>query len=176
MVEAFADSGSDPDIVHISYGYVPTPFGETLLACTQKGICSLEFADDRDAALSELKRKFPQARFTYESEEWQRNAAAVSDHLAGRPADIRFHLKGTPFQISVWKALLDIPAGSVASYSDVARAIGRPKAVRAVASAVAANPVSLLIPCHRVILATGETGNYRWGTGRKRAMLNSEAQ
>ena len=146
----------------ISYGYASTPFGEILIASTPRGVCSLEFADNREEALESLRAKFPNARFL---------PAPYESH----PEQITLHLKATPFQLKVWSALLTIPVGATATYGSIAQAIGQPGASRAVGAAVGANPVALLIPCHRVILSTGRTGNYHWGPFRKQAILAWES-
>lgn len=159
----------------IRYGFAPTPFGECLIARTARGICHLAFvADGRRAARDELIARWPQARFTRATD-----TAALArrlfapDRRDGRP--LALHLHGTNFQIRVWEALVAIPAGAAVCYQDLAAAIGAPAATRAVASAVAANPVAILIPCHRVIRKTGAFGDYHWGATRKRALLAWEA-
>ncbi len=157
--------------VVIRYGIHAGPFGRCLVAITGRGICALAFVQDSEReAVARLRERFGGARLTASDKEtrpWARNA--FRSHRAP------LELWGTNFQLKVWEALLRIPAGSVACYEDVASAIGAPRATRAVASAVAANPVAMLIPCHRVILKTGAFGGYRWGTARKRALLAREA-
>lgn len=158
----------------IRYSYADTPFGEVLIASTDKGICRLAFADDHDDALGALTDKFPCATFVAQCDEMQQKALS-SINGDGDRTDIVLHIKGTVFQLNVWEALLSIPTGHTVSYGDIARAVGRPGAGQAAGSAVGANPVSLLIPCHRVIRTSGELGNYHWGTDRKRAILDWEA-
>ena len=162
----------------IQYGFHPSRFGLCLVALTPRGICALRFLapGGEAAALSQLQREWPQAQFT-------EDAAAARDviqRLFAAPLssqEPRFHLvlKGTNFQVQVWRALLKIPAGAMVSYAAVAEMIGRPRASRAVANAIARNPVGYLIPCHRVINQRGETHAYRWSAARKKAILGWEA-
>lgn len=162
----------------VEVGYGPTPFGECMIAVTRNGICHLGFTvpETRKSELDLLRKRYPGAEFNENSD----NATSLLPKIF-RPApdgsQRPFHLflKGTNFQVKVWEALLTIPAGLVVSYQDVAALIGHPSAVRAAAGAVAANPVSYLIPCHRVITASGLIHRYRWGTPRKKAMLAREA-
>ena len=160
----------------IDYGFVTTPFGDGFLALTERGVCGLAFADagGRQGVLEDYRARFPGARF--------RKAPVAADRVARRifhprrPAErLILDLRGSNFQIKVWEALLRIPPGALASYGDVAAAIGRPNATRAVASAVARNPVSYLIPCHRVIRSSGAFGEYRWGAARKKAIVGWES-
>ena len=163
--------------LEIAYGVHPSPFGECLLAVTERGLCGLCFVDEAspESALEDLRRRWPRARFL----EDRALTAAMSRRIFGSPAEqkrapIPLLLKGTNFQIKVWEALLRIPPGSVTSYHRLAGTIGKPAASRAVGSAVGANPIAYLIPCHRVILSTGAFGNYRYGTTRKKAILGWE--
>jgi len=162
----------------IQYGIHPSPFGECLIAVTARGVCHLGFmpAADRQAVLAELTAAWPRARL----EAAPRVTALVARRLFTRGNNqapgIGLHVRGTNFQIKVWEALLRIPPGSVASYEDIARRIHAPRAVRAVANAVAHNPVAWLIPCHRVIRKSGALGCYRWGETRKKALLAWEAE
>ncbi len=162
----------------MEYGFHPTPFGACFLVVTDRGISHLSFVegDDRAVALNQLQQNWPEATL---AENQSRTGSMVNrifsfDHLhETRP----FHLllKGTNFQVSVWRALLTIPSGNVVCYQDVAAYIGRPKAFRAVANAVAGNPIGYLIPCHRVIAKSGQIHQYRWGAARKKAILGWEA-
>jgi AraC family transcriptional regulator of adaptative response/methylated-DNA-[protein]-cysteine methyltransferase len=164
--------------LRIAYGFSHSPFGNCLLAMTERGICHLGFleGDNRREALNTLFQTWPGAVFSERPESVEPiikgifNAGPITD---GRPFNLV--LKGTNFQINVWKALLAIPSGWVASYRDVAVYIRRPKAIRAVANAIAVNPVAFLIPCHRVIAQSGKIHQYRWGSARKRAMIGWEA-
>ena len=158
----------------IRYAFGQTLFGPVLTASTGKGLCFMGFADDPRQTLGELERLFPRASYLQEEDSIQQEAlsALQPDHRTGQ---LTLHLKGTGFQLKVWEALLSIPPGEVASYGELARRIGRPTACRAVGSAVGDNPVSLLIPCHRVIQSTGAIGGYHWGPDRKAALLGWEA-
>ena len=161
--------------VSISWGFHPTPFGECLLGMTARGICHLSFVGPggRHAALADLGRRWPRASLREDGALASRTAERV---FAGTGrGGLRLHLAGTNFQLKVWEALLRIPPGAATTYGDVARRIGRPTAARAVASAVGANPVAWIIPCHRVLRSVGTLGGYRWGLERKRAMLGWEA-
>ena len=163
----------------IRYGYVDSLFGRLLVAATDRGICHMAFedspADGAQPALSRLRALFPAAEITEEDASCHRDAlAALAGDWSGVES-IRLHLRGTPFQMKVWEALLRIPSGALAGYGDVAAAIGRPGAARAVAGAVAANPVAVLIPCHRVIRQSGQIGGYAWGVARKQALIGREA-
>lgn len=161
----------------ITYGYHPTPFGGCLLAMTRRGICALRFcaAGERDECLRQLQQQWPAASFVEDVSVTLPVVTAIFK-AKGRD-DMTFHLalKGTNFQMQVWRALLAIPPGRLVSYQDIAESIGKPTAVRAVAHAIADNPVAYLIPCHRVIRKTGEIHNYRWGTARKKALIGWEA-
>lgn len=159
----------------INYSFAETPFGEIIVASTGKGICRMEFTDDHAASLDALVEKFPNAKFTQIVDELQQNALFIFTQDWNRLKEIKLHLKGTDFQIKVWNALLKIPAGSLATYADVAARINNPKACRAVGTAIGENPVAFLIPCHRVIRSSGEFGNYHWGEVRKTAMIGWEA-
>ena len=158
------------DGVEITWGETPTPFGTAVIGRTDRGICHMAFPDTVEAGEAELADAWPEARLHRDDQA----AAALGRSVFGgdRPP---LHIRGTNFQVRVWRALLQIPEGHVAAYSDVAEGLGRPKAVRAVAGAVARNRVAWLIPCHRVIRKAGEPGGYRWGANRKRAMLAWES-
>ncbi|MCA9994313.1 MAG: methylated-DNA--[protein]-cysteine S-methyltransferase [Anaerolineales bacterium] len=159
----------------IRYGVHPSPFGPCLLALTERGICGLHFLDDggTENALAELYQRWPQATFVADSATTRPLVAQIFDPQ--RTAPLHLQLQGTNFQVRVWEALLQIPAGRVVSYDLVAEMMGEKTAVRAVASAVARNPIGYLIPCHRVIRKTGAFGQYHWGETRKKAILAWEA-
>jgi AraC family transcriptional regulator of adaptative response/methylated-DNA-[protein]-cysteine methyltransferase len=170
--------GSGGEGLSIAYGFHPSPFGECMIAATERGICALHFMGEKDAAalVKELKSDWPKAEVRRDQEATGWLAAAVFSFPPERPpVPLHLHVKGTNFQIKVWEALLRIPPGSAVCYEDIARYIGSPGASRAVGSAVAANPVPYLIPCHRVIRSTGEFGNYSEGPARKKAILGWEA-
>ena len=164
--------------LEIRYGFNPSPFGGCLIAQTDRGICHLGFVDgsSRSDALTQLRRTWPGATFV----ESQTNTSLIARRIfnietvdGSRPFHLQ--LKGTNFQINVWRALLTVPAGSFVTYQDIAGYIGRPRAFRAVANAIAINPVGYLTPCHRVIAKSGLIHRYRWGTARKKAMVGWEA-
>lgn len=156
----------------IEYGVHDTPFGKAFIAITPRGICSFAFLEhaEADGHLTGLQKKWPHAMV---HENRQRSLAVIKvmfgeEKELDRPVSL--HVSGTNFQINVWKALLRIPPAKVASYSQVATAIGHPSSARAVGLAVGANPVAFLIPCHRVILQSGKLGGYHWGETRKQAI------
>jgi AraC family transcriptional regulator of adaptative response/methylated-DNA-[protein]-cysteine methyltransferase len=150
-------------------------FGNVIIASTKKGICYLAFYDNKNVAFEELQKIFPNAAYEQMTDIHQANALSFFSRNWDEASSVKFHLKGTPFQIKVWEALLKIPMGKLSTYSGVARSIDNLKASRAVGSAVADNPVAFLIPCHRVIRSTGDFGNYHWGSVRKTAMIGWEA-
>jgi AraC family transcriptional regulator of adaptative response/methylated-DNA-[protein]-cysteine methyltransferase len=159
----------------IRYSLAESPFGAYLVASTPKGICHLHFADDAEQAVAGLRQEWPQAALRAETTPEHAQVARFFSHNFG-PADrLHLHLKGTDFQLKVWESLLRIPEGGVSTYGQVAAQAGYGPAVRAVGSAIGANPVGYLIPCHRVIRQGGELGQYRWGTPRKAALLGWEA-
>jgi AraC family transcriptional regulator of adaptative response/methylated-DNA-[protein]-cysteine methyltransferase len=159
----------------INYSFAETPFGNIIVASTPKGICYMAFADDREDALSQLKDQFPNAAYTQVVDMAQQDALHIFKKDWTELPAIKLHLKGSSFQLKVWEALLKIPMGGLCSYADISQKIALPKASRAVGSAVGANPVAFLIPCHRVIKSTGEFGQYHWGPTRKTAMIGWEA-
>ncbi len=161
----------------IVYGFHPTPFGECLLALTERGICDLIFVLDHNhsGAIATLRQRWGQACLIQDERRTTPLANALFARLhAATTSPLSLHLRGTNFQIKVWEALLRIPAGTVVSYQDIAISIGLPQAVRAVAQAIAHNPIPVLIPCHRVLPKAGDFGGYRWGTARKKALLGWE--
>jgi len=160
----------------ISYGYHDSPFGECLAGATDRGLCWLSFvnAGGRRAALAALRAHWHGAVIVDEG----RAVAPAMKQVFGRTRrtePLPLFLKGTNFQVKVWEGLLRVPAGTLTTYQDLARRIDEPRAVRAVGTAVAHNPISYVIPCHRVIRASGQFGEYRWGADRKQAILGWEA-
>ncbi len=163
--------------VEIAYGFCDSPFGECLAAKTKRGICYFGFVqeDSRSKAVNQLFDKWPGAKFTENFISINSVVNSIFTHDPTRESQpFNLFIKGSNFQINVWKALLKIPGGSVVSYQDIASYIGRPKAFRAVASAIALNPVAYLIPCHRVIAKSGQIHKYRWGSLRKKAIIGWE--
>ena len=159
----------------INYSFAETPFGHIIVASTRKGICHLAFAENEQEAFKQLKLLFPKAHYRQVVDTIQQNALFIFTQDWKDLSKIKLHLKGTAFQIKVWEALLKIPMGDVSTYSSIANQINKPKASRAVGTAIGDNPVAFLIPCHRVIRSTGEFGQYHWGSLRKTAMLGWEA-
>ncbi|MGV3765106.1 MAG: methylated-DNA--[protein]-cysteine S-methyltransferase [Chitinophagaceae bacterium] len=156
----------------IQYAFAATQFGPVIVASTSRGVCYMAFYAEETIALEELKQKFPGATFSRTTDTYQQEALKV---FSGAPAQVKLHLKGTPFQLKVWEALLKIPPGQLSSYSLLAQQIAHTKASRAVGSAVGDNPVAYIIPCHRVIQASGIIGQYHWGSVRKASMIGWEA-
>ena len=157
----------------IRWGWVDSPFGPTLIMATDRGICGIGFAAECGAepALADLRARWPRAAYVEDPVSLRAGAEAAF----GGGGEARLHLIGAPFQIKVWEALLAIPSGHVTTYSEIATAIGSPKAVRAVGTAVGRNPISWLIPCHRALRKSGGLGGYHWGLPVKRAMLAWES-
>ncbi|BBL75864.1 bifunctional transcriptional activator/DNA repair enzyme AdaA [Methylomagnum ishizawai] len=158
--------------IEIGYALGETPFGRAFIATTARGVCSLEFLDGSDPVtpLENLRRKWPGAVL---KENQYRPGSILERLFGGKPigaGPLSLHVGGTNFQTMVWKALLRIPPGKVVSYAQVADAVGRPGAARAVGQAVGGNPVAFLIPCHRVIQQSGRLGGYHWGETRKHAI------
>ena len=161
----------------VRFGFHPTPFGECLIGVTTRGVCHLAFVHpvSRAVALERLRTDWPEAQLAPDQDA-TRSAVSTAFPPPGsakRPS-LSLHVKGTNFQLKVWRALLEIPPGQVTTYGDLAARVGNPRAARAVGTAVGSNPVSYLIPCHRVIRSTGELGGYAWGPDRKRVMLALE--
>jgi AraC family transcriptional regulator of adaptative response/methylated-DNA-[protein]-cysteine methyltransferase len=160
----------------INYSFADTPFGKMIVASTAKGICHMAFADNGErASLDHLTRQFPNARFNQLVDRVQQNALFVFAQDWSKLDEIKLHLKGTDFQLKVWETLLTIPAGGLLAYSGLAGKAGYTGASRAVGTAIGNNPVAFLIPCHRVIRANGEIGQYYWGAVRKNAIIGWEA-
>ena len=159
----------------INYSYAESPFGNILVASTVKGICFMAFADDEGNAFRDLQRQFPRATFRQMVDLVQQNALYIFTHDWKKLNQVKLHLKGSEFQLKVWETLLKIPMGQLATYGSIAGKINSPAASRAVGTAIGSNPVAFLIPCHRVIRASGNIGGYMWGTNRKAAMIGWEA-
>ena len=161
--------------MQIHYGFAPSPFGDCLIAETGRGICHLAFVagSERDAALRELQTRWPQAQFAASPTRALELGRQVFNQAPEREG-LRAYVRGTAFQLKVWRALLKIPDGSTTSYGAIAAEIGCPGSARAVGTAVGSNTLAYLIPCHRVIRNSGVIGEYRWGHPRKRIMLALE--
>ncbi|MBO7445898.1 MAG: methylated-DNA--[protein]-cysteine S-methyltransferase [Bacteroidales bacterium] len=160
----------------INYSIQTAPFGRVLVASTAKGICLLMPAAMKWEPVQTLKRHFPKARIRYRAVALHKKALLLLRHRHEKVHQLCLHLYGTPFQIEVWRDLLDIPVGMVTTYQNIANRIGRPKSARPVGQAVGANPVMCLVPCHRVVRTNGTLGGYRWDVSRKIKLLNQEAQ
>ena len=161
--------------LRIYWGWFDSPFGTALVMGTGKGICGIGFAaeEGEQATMADMLARWPRAEFTEDAERlrpWALNAFRADQNEA-----TPLYLIGAPFQIKVWEALLTIPSGYVTTYSQIAGAIGHPKAVRAVGTAVGRNPISLLIPCHRALRKSGGLGGYHWGLPVKRGILAWES-
>lgn len=159
----------------INYSFAECPFGNIMVASTQKGICHMAFYDDREKAFSIVQKRFPNAHYRQVVDTIQQNALFIFQHDWSQLNKIKLHLNATPFQLKVWETLLKIPMGNLSTYGTIAKEIGKPKASRAVGTAIGNNPVAFLIPCHRVIRASGNLGGYMWGETRKSALIGWEA-
>lgn len=159
----------------INYSYAESPFGNMMVASTNKGICHMSFVEDEDDALRQLQKKFPNAQYRQMVDLIQQNALYIFTHDWGKLNEIKLHLKGTDFQLKVWETLLKIPMGKLSTYGSIAKQINLPGASRAIGSAIGHNPAAFLIPCHRVIQSGGTFGGYMWGTTRKTAIIGWEA-
>ncbi len=160
----------------INYTIAQSPLGRLLVAATEKGICAVRLGDSDDALEADLRGEFSAAKIEHNDGPLGEWVQEILDQLAGKQphVDLPLDIQSTAFQRRVWEALRTIPCGSTRSYGDVAKAIGQPKAVRAVARACATNPVALVIPCHRVIREDRSLGGYRWGLERKKKLLQRE--
>lgn len=171
----FRKGGAQSELV---YATGACSLGMLLVAASAKGIAAVLLGDNRDALQRELAQRVPQARLVPGDKDFARVIAMVVDFVERRAValELPLDIRGTAFQHRVWSALRDIPTGTTATYAEIARRIGRPKAVRAVAGACAANPLAVVVPCHRVIHSDGSLSGYRWGIARKRALLDKEAR
>ncbi|MED7774543.1 methylated-DNA--[protein]-cysteine S-methyltransferase [Aeromonas dhakensis] len=161
----------------IDHGVHDTPFGQAFVALTPRGVCNFSFLDDQapQTPLAALAHSWPEAELREAPSRTRGVIHTMFDGSKTPDRPISLHVSGTNFQISVWRALLQIPPAKVVSYAQVASAVGNPKAARAVGLAVGANPVALMIPCHRVIQQNGKLGGYHWGETRKQAIHAWEA-
>ncbi len=176
-LSAYRSGGKDESI---AYAICETALGLILMAATLRGVCYLHFGEEKSELIGKLNAEFPSAIISPASEDnnpqlkmW---IEALNKHISGnvqRP-DIPLHLNGTAFQMRVWRFLMSIPEGEVKSYKELARGIDNPRAIRAAASACASNNIAILIPCHRILKSDGGLGGYRWGSDRKRVLLDKE--
>ncbi|KOP37648.1 cysteine methyltransferase [Flavobacterium sp. WLB] len=160
--------------LEINYSFAESPFGNIIVASTQKGVCFMAFAEDEAMGFNDLKNKFPNAAFSRKLDLAQQNALFIFQNDWSKLPEIKLHLKGTDFQLKVWETLLKIPMGQLSTYGTIAHQIQKPNASRAVGTAIGSNPVAFLIPCHRVIQSSGIFGGYMWGNTRKTAIIGWE--
>lgn len=165
---------SDADIMR--YDIYPSSLGLALIAASAKGVCAIMFGEDRDAMQKEFEQRFPKARIGPQNMSGRELAARVLAVIAAEKIEIPpLDIRGTEFQKRVWRALIEIPAGSIISYKELASRAEAPSAIRAVAGACAANPLAVVVPCHRVVRHDGTLSGYRWGVARKQALLERES-
>ena len=169
----FRAGGADEEI---RYAVAPSSLGWVLVAASGKGVCAIVLGDKPDALVEDLKGQFPRAGLVGGDKDFERLTTKIIAFVdaPGTPPDLPLDIRGTAFQHRVWEALTRIPAGTTASYAEIAKAIGAPRAARAVARACAANRLAVVIPCHRVVRGDGSLSGYRWGVTRKRALLDKE--
>ncbi|HIF25932.1 MAG TPA: methylated-DNA--[protein]-cysteine S-methyltransferase [Micavibrio sp.] len=165
----------------VTYGFHPTPLGEVMVCVTPRGVCYLGFLMDeaRDIPIAKMQHHLPNAAFIANDDGVRDAVDQILRIWAGRGDEkekLKLDLHGTNMQIQVWQALLKIPTGVTKTYQEIGVEIGKPKAARAIGNAVGANPISLLIPCHRVIRGTGIIDNYGWGSPRKKLLLGLESE
>jgi AraC family transcriptional regulator of adaptative response/methylated-DNA-[protein]-cysteine methyltransferase len=175
--EALTPGDYRRDDLTLRYGFHPSPFGETIVVASPRGVAGLGFVDgDRQTALVDMTRRWPRARFIDDHGATGPCAARIFDPTLWRPdVPLRVVMIGTDFEVRVWETLLRVPMGCATTYSDVARKIGRPKAARAVGATVGRNPISFVVPCHRVLGRSGALTGYHWGLARKQAIIGWEA-
>jgi AraC family transcriptional regulator, regulatory protein of adaptative response / methylated-DNA-[protein]-cysteine methyltransferase len=164
------------EVEEIRYATMQAPLGCVLVARADKRVCAILLGNNARELEDDLRSRMPTARLQDGDDACVYMAATLAAHVEDPsvPLDFTLDARGTPFQMQVWKALRAIPAGMTVSYADLARQVGAPEAVRAVASACGANPIALAVPCHRVVSKNGSLGGYRWGVERKRALLERE--
>jgi AraC family transcriptional regulator of adaptative response/methylated-DNA-[protein]-cysteine methyltransferase len=162
----------------IQFAIVPSPLGRLLVAATERGLCAVRFGESAGELERELRDEFMAAEIHRDEAALQAYVSPLLANLRGEPVTLELPLdvRATAFQKRVWEALCEIPVGETRSYTEVARAIGEPKAVRAVARACASNPVAVAVPCHRVVRSDGELAGYRWGLERKKKLLQQESR
>ena len=175
--EALTPGDYRRDDLTLHYGFHHSPFGEAIVIAAPRGMAGLGFVDgDREAARADMARRWPRARLVRDDEATAPYARRVFDPSLWRPdAPLRVVMIGTDFEVRVWETLLHIPMGRATTYSDIARRIGKPKAARAVGAAVGRNPISFVVPCHRVLGRSGALTGYHWGLARKQAIIGWEA-
>jgi AraC family transcriptional regulator of adaptative response/methylated-DNA-[protein]-cysteine methyltransferase len=162
----------------LEYTIAKSPMGKILVAATAKGVSAVYLGEVERELIGELREEYPHAEIAPAKESYQRWVGEIVRQIEGKPSSLELPLdmQGTAFQRRVWQELQRIPRGTTRTYTQVAQALGRPKAVRAVASACARNPVSIVVPCHRVIRGDGQLAGYRWGLSRKEQLLSAERE
>ena len=158
----------------ISYDFFSSPFGKMLVASMAQGVCYVGYAFSRESALEELRHRFPNGIFRRQHNKQHEHVKKLFAGKWEKGKKLIVYVKGTPFQLEVWEALLKIKTGSLSTYSKIATAVGCPNAQRAVGTAIGKNPILYLIPCHRVIAQTGKMGGFYWGIEKKLDLLNVE--
>ena len=176
--EALTPGDYRRDDLTLAYGFHPSPFGEAIVVAAPRGMAGLGFVDDgnREAALADMARRWPRARLIEDERSTAPYASRAFDPALWRSdAPLRVVLIGTDFELRVWETLLSVPMGRATTYSDIACRIGKPTAARAVGAAVGKNPISFVVPCHRVLGRSGALTGYHWGLARKQAIIGWEA-
>lgn len=167
-----SECSSNTEKWKIEYGFYPTIFGKMIVASVSKRLCYMAFVDDEEEALEVLKTRFNNAIFEDKQNNFHVSVLNAFHSRENKP--LKILLKGTEFQLKVWRALLEIPFATLSTYSQIAKKVGTPKAYRAVGTAIGNNPISIFIPCHRVVRVSGDLGGYRWGLHRKKTLLDWE--
>jgi AraC family transcriptional regulator of adaptative response/methylated-DNA-[protein]-cysteine methyltransferase len=176
--EALTPGDYRRDDLTLAFGFHDSPFGETIVVTTPRGLAGLGFVDEgkREAALADMQRRWPRAKFVANPDATAPYVARAFDPNQWRPeTPLRIVMIGTDFELRVWETLLTVPMARATTYSDIARRIGKPKAARAVGAAVGRNPISFVVPCHRVLGRSGALTGYHWGLARKQAIIGWEA-
>ncbi|MEG1555130.1 MAG: methylated-DNA--[protein]-cysteine S-methyltransferase [Bacteroidales bacterium] len=174
MIKIIPMTREDYENQPVSYSCFATPCGNIMIASTSKGICYLGFSDTNNRALQDLQQRFPKVSLCNTITRKQEDAIRFFTDDWNRLDPIILHVKGTSFQLNVWEELLKIPIGNLVTYQDIAQKVEKSKAFRAVGSAIGKNPVSILIPCHRVICSSGKLGGFYWGINQKISLLQNE--
>jgi AraC family transcriptional regulator of adaptative response/methylated-DNA-[protein]-cysteine methyltransferase len=160
----------------LHYSFIQSPFGEVLVASTHKGICLIWFAENRNEAIAALSKRFPDTSIEEKAEDLHQAILHFFQPDDSKWPKLHVQVQGSPFQLKVWKALLQIPFGQVTNYKNIADQIEQPNASRAVGTAIGKNPIAFLIPCHRVVQTNGQLGGYMWGINRKSAIIKWEQE
>ena len=162
--------------LQLHYSFIQTPFGEIWVASTEKSVCLIWFTDDRNETITELSKRFPGASIENKEEDLHKDILHYFYPDNNKWPKINLQVQGSPFQLKVWKVLLQIPFGQVTNYKNIADQIEQPNASRAVGTAIGKNPIAYLIPCHRVVQTNGQLGGYMWGINRKSAIIKWEQE